>query len=64
MFAIDCEMPCLIDYLGAPLYLLYQIKKQAIHITKRVLLLMSQIEHIFVADSLLQTPEPRLMPIS
>ncbi|MCG2957769.1 hypothetical protein, partial [Escherichia coli] len=47
-----------------PLYLLYQIKKQAIHITKRVLLLMSQIEHIFVADSLLQTPEPRLMPIS
>ncbi|KHJ06268.1 hypothetical protein PU10_24895, partial [Escherichia coli] len=23
MFAIDCEMPCLIDYLGAPLYLLY-----------------------------------------
>ncbi|HHW7393831.1 TPA: hypothetical protein ACU16F_004973, partial [Escherichia coli] len=47
-----------------PLYLLYQIKKQATHITKRVLLLMSQIEHIFVADSLLQTPEPRLMPIS
>ncbi|PCT25383.1 hypothetical protein BMR62_24435, partial [Escherichia coli] len=23
MFAIDCEMPCLIDYRGAPLYLLY-----------------------------------------
>ncbi|EFE7464380.1 hypothetical protein F9Y55_19785 [Escherichia coli] len=47
MFAIDCEMPCLIDYLGAPLYLLYQIKNHAIHTTKPDLQFVSQNVSIF-----------------
>ncbi|EFO2003823.1 hypothetical protein DPL46_12905 [Escherichia coli] len=47
MFAIDCEMPCLIDYLGAPLYLLYQIKNHAIHTTKPDLQFVSQNMSLF-----------------
>ncbi|AVE96584.1 hypothetical protein AM456_24295 [Escherichia coli] len=47
MFAIDYEMPSLIDYRGAPLYLLYQIKNHAIHTTKRDLQFVSQNMSIF-----------------
>ncbi|ARJ97902.1 hypothetical protein DQ137_21905 [Escherichia coli] len=47
MFAIDYEMPSLIDYRGAPLYLLYQIKNHAIHTTKPDLQFVSQNMSIF-----------------
>ncbi|PDN01082.1 hypothetical protein AWE19_13795 [Escherichia coli] len=47
MFAIDYEMPSLIAYRGAPLYLLYQIKNHAIHATKPDLQFVSQNMSIF-----------------
>ncbi|ANE65392.1 hypothetical protein A5955_14040 [Escherichia coli] len=47
MFAIDCKMPCLIVYRGAPLYLLYQIENHAIHTAKPDLQFVSQNMSIF-----------------
>ncbi|EFY2670159.1 hypothetical protein DMH46_16075 [Shigella flexneri] len=47
MFAIDYEMPSLIDYRGASLYLLYQIKNHTIHTTKPDLQFASQNMSIF-----------------